>query len=424
MRDLIILVVLLAFILPGLTRPYMAFAGYLWADLVVPQGLVFGFLAGKPISMIMALVCFLSLLLAGKKLRFPLSKSIPVLFVIFLSWITLTTLHARFPMAAWIKWDPSFKTLLMAFLLMFTITTCKQLEFVVLVFFCSIMFYMASAGPKTILSGGGYGARLILNGSNFGLSESSTLACVAVMTLPIILYLNKHISLMPFLKNKKIIWLLTGILCITTVVGTTARTGLVALVAYIGIRSFNLRNMIKLLPLVLIAAVVISQVAPQSWFERMGNTTASQRVAVWQWTMDYVADKPLMGGGFQSYLDNAGELGQYDDKLADFVGVRAFHSIYFEVLGEHGYVGLLIFLGLIIAAVRLNHSLIKRHDIDDKTKDFCLAMNHAIYIYCIGGLFIGVAFKPIIYQLIAISAAHHTIANKEFDEKAIDAKKL
>ncbi len=418
MRDLIILVVLLAFILPGLTRPYLAFAGYLWTDLVVPQGLVFGFLAGKPISMIMALVCFVSLLLGAKKLSFTQSKSIPFLLILFLIWITLTTLNARFPMAAWTKWDPAFKTVLMAFLLMFTITTRKQLEFVVLVFFCSVMFYMASAGPKTILSGGGYGARLILNGSNFGLSESSTLACVAVMTLPIILYLNKHISLIPFLKNKKFLWLLTGILCITTVVGTTARTGLVALVSYVGIRSFNFKSMMKLIPLVLLAAIVISQVAPQSWFDRMGKTTASQRVAVWKWTIDYVAEKPVMGGGFQSYLDNGGKLGLYDQELVDFKGVRAFHSIYFEVLGEHGYVGLLIFLGLIFTTIRLNHSLIKRTDIDERTKDFCMSMNHAIYIFCIGGAFIGVAFKPIIYQLIAISVAHHTIACRELREES------
>lgn len=47
MRDLLVIIIILAFILPGLTRPYLAFAGYLWVDTVVPQGLVFGFLSGN-----------------------------------------------------------------------------------------------------------------------------------------------------------------------------------------------------------------------------------------------------------------------------------------------------------------------------------------------------------------------------------------
>lgn len=432
MRDLIVLVVLLAFILPGLTRPYLAFAGYLWVDTVVPQGQVFGFLANQPISMVMAIVCLVSLILGVRKLSSTESKFVPFLFVFFIIWITVSSIYSEFPIFAWNKWDTAVKTLIMAFLLMFTITTRKQLELVILILFCSLMFYMASAGPKSLLSGGGYGVSLILGGSNAGLAESSTLACVAVMTLPIIGYLQKHTTLLPArIAKNRAVWVATSILCLATVIGSTARTGLVVLVAYVGIKSLRFRSLIKIVPLALFAAFTIYQFAPESWFERMATTgdvanqsVSSDRIAVWLWTLDYVAERPLIGGGFNSYLANGGLLGLYDERLIDYQGVRAFHSIYFEVLGEHGYVGLSIFIALISSTILVNRSLLKRKDIDERTKDFCLTMNHTIILFCIGGFFIGIAFKPILYQLIAISIAHHTITYKELNEQITPEKEL
>lgn len=435
MRDLLILIVLLAFILPGLTRPYLAFAGYLWVDTVVPQSLTFGFLSGRPISMVMAVACFFSLAIGAKKLSAPKSKALVFLFFFFIVWTTLTTLNAQFSIFAWKKWDYVFKTLVMAFLLMFTIKTRKQLELVVLTLLLSLMFYMFSAGPKTLLGGGGYGATLGLGASNSGWNESSTLSCLAVLTIPLLTYVRKHISLIPFLAKsgflKNMIWLGSGILCISTVIGTTARTGLVTLVGYLGLNllRMRLRSFFKIIPIALIVAGIIYNVAPESWFERMntvesGESAASGRVAVWKWTIDYVSHKPFMGGGFNSFVANRGQLGLYSSAFEGDTHSLAFHSIYFEVLGEHGYVGLLTFLGLIFGVTRINKSLIKRADTDEKTKDFCLAINYTIYLFCIGGAFIGIAFKPILYHLIAISIAHHSIINKELIERNKYAEEL
>lgn len=427
MRDLLVIIIILAFILPGLTRPYLAFAGYLWVDTVVPQGLVFGFLSGQPISMIMAIVCFLSLFLSSNKLIFPTSKLVPFLFVFFIIWITISTFNAQFPSIAWNKWDTAFKTLVMAFLLMFTITTRKQLEFIILVLFCSIMFYIASAGPKTILGGGGYGARLILNSSNSGWSESSSLACLAVLVIPIISYLKKHISFLPFLKNRTLIWFLPYVLCIASVVGSTARTGIVTLLAYMGIKSLTFRTLLGSIPLTLVTVILLYHFAPEYWIERMTtitDTSGSQRLAVWKWTIDYASSHPVIGGGFNSFVANYGQLGYYDPAFINKPSSLAFHSIYFEVLGEQGYVGLFLFISLIFSAVRINKSLIKNMGTDQNAKDFCLAINHAIYIFCVGGAFIGVAYKPIIYHLIALSVAHYTIIYKELSENNKRAEKL
>ena len=73
-------------------------------------------------------------------------------------------------------------------------------------------------------------------------------------------------------------------------------------------------------------------------------------MAVWEWTLDYVKANPL-GGGFDSYRANSFtyempvRTGTGNTTAVEYVEVtdkaRAFHSAYFELLGEQGYVCLL-----------------------------------------------------------------------------------
>src|SRR3546814_2893866 len=102
---------------------------------------------------------------------------------------------------------------------------------------------------------------------------------------------------------------------------------------------------------------------PQSFTERMetiesykADQSASTRVAVWQWTWDYAKENPF-GGGFDAYIQNhvrvvkaataydpdnpqEAEPSVYEEKS------RAYHSSYFEMLGEQGYPGLAMWLAL------------------------------------------------------------------------------
>src|SRR3546814_13097084 len=101
-------------------------------------------------------------------------------------------------------------------------------------------------------------------------------------------------------------------------------------------------------------AVASIPLRPQSSTERMetiesykADQSASTRVAVWQWTWDYAKENPF-GGGFDAYIQNhvrvvkaataydpdnppEAEPSVYEEKS------RAYHSSYFEMLGEQGY---------------------------------------------------------------------------------------
>src|SRR3546814_12035982 len=88
------------------------------------------------------------------------------------------------------------------------------------------------------------------------------------------------------------------------------------------------------------------------------DESAATRLAVWKWTIDFAKKSPF-GGGFEAYRQNQiryntakieGQGPQQPvDKTLEVDKARAYHSAYFEMLGEQGYPGrpLLLPLNLI-----------------------------------------------------------------------------
>jgi len=74
LTDLFNIFIIVFFVAFGLTRPHIALCSVIWVDLYKPQDMSYGLLAGKPLSFILTLFFFTSLVLNLKKVRFPQSK--------------------------------------------------------------------------------------------------------------------------------------------------------------------------------------------------------------------------------------------------------------------------------------------------------------------------------------------------------------
>src|SRR3546814_12545503 len=81
--------------------------------------------------------------------------------------------------------------------------------------------------------------------------------------------------------------------------------------------------------------------------DHKSDQSASTRVAVWAWTWEYAKENPL-GGGFNAYIQNHVRVertaSEYDPDAPQEAEPtvyeehsRAYHSSYFEMLGEQGY---------------------------------------------------------------------------------------
>jgi len=423
--DLVLAAFLAALLLMGLKRPFLWVLAYIYVDIVAPQKIGWGFMTALPASMLVFVAAFGGwLLLDGKKgTQFTFRQ---FLMALLLAWCAYTTLGADFPEEAATKWSWVWKSLVFAIFLPLTLRTRLRIEATALIMVLSAGSIIISAGIKTVLSGGGYGALQSYVGDNTGLYEGSTLSMVAISIIPLIVWLARHGTVFPPDWRVKIYAVCLCFACLLVPVGTQTRTGLVC-IAVLGVLSLRyVKQRFLVLGLMGALGVMAIPFLPQSYLERMSTLTnhqsdesASTRIAVWKWTLDYVGDNPS-GGGFDAFLGNSFKYRtRHVDESGSTASVeyvdvvdegRAYHSAYFEVLGEQGWPGLFLWmllqgLGLIqleIVMRRLRKSK-KPQDLSYASLANALQAGHIIYL--VGALFVGIAYQPFIYMLVALQIA-------------------
>lgn len=401
MRSLYLTLIYSFFLVTGIAAPFVLTLGYVWVDIVRPNEIVYSILNRVPTSMIMGLAAILVYVLLDRRSRPKLGAFI-VLTVSFALWTTLTTTWAEVPALAWYKWNFAVKTILFSVFVPFVIRSRAQIEAFLLVYVFSFSAHIISAGANTVLTGGGYNRALGLLVNNSGIAESSTLAAICCSLIPLIVFLKNQSRIVSakIVVVRLIYW---GLLCacVVAALGSYARTALVGLLL-VAIHSW-LKSRHKLLfaMLVLIIVTAGTPLMPKPWQDRMStiityqqDTSAASRITVWEWTLDYVATHPL-GGGFNVYAV---------DQVVP--GGLAFHNIFFEVLGEHGYVGLAIFLGMIGTSIA-NLLRVRKRARAYPELNWCSALAtqllaaQVVLLSC--GMFIGIAFQPPIYYLLSVS---------------------
>jgi len=427
--DLFFSFAILVFFAYGLTRPHIALAGVIWTDTISPQLLSYSFLAGKPLSLLVTLFFFMTVVLNMSKVSAPKQKAPLVFLLLFMIWMSLSTLGAHHPYAAMFKYQLVIKILFLSAFIPFVIRTRLQLETFLWIFQVSVGFFLQVAGLKTIFGGGGYNVDVIQSANeNSGITETSSLALMAALSIPLMVYLYRY-SLLG-LSNRWVRYyiLLTAVCAVFTVLGTFARTGLIA-GAFVGLMFFLVsQKRIRFVFLGAACLLLLLPLLPEGWTERMSTIkTANQeqsalgRIVVWRWTLDYAADNPFFGGGFFAYLDNVGQLQNYTGDTEVFEKnerAKAFHNIFFEVLGEHGYVGLLLYLGIVYTSLRRYWSLRNTYagsyvDNYDWLPYLSLMLLIAIMTYFVGGMFVAIAYNPWLYYLLFMGVSLVNVVSNE-----------
>lgn len=412
--DLFTLIIVLIFIWKGTKRPDILMCLLVWINAYKPQETSFGFLSGQPLSMYLTLYFFAVLVMNWDKVRIPRAPWYHILALGFMIIISLSTYFAHFPEAAIIKYDTAIKTLVLTYLIPFVITSKRQIEAFVWTAIISLGTFAFFGGVKSLLGGGGYGVSLISGSSMWG--EGSIFTNQMLSLIPVCLYLYKSTEIVGTNKILKLLALGYAMCAILTMIGTQARSGLVCLMVlalagwYFSKSKFKVGLVLAILPFMLLP------LASDAWFERMstiqskdvvkGEASAMGRVMVWRWTIDYVADRPFLGGGFNSYLANSGMLQSYakdGEVIIQTRGFKAFHNIIFEVLGEHGYLGLIWYLGILNYIFFCNFR--RRNDNEVWIRNLSRAIMISMLVYCAGGMFVNYAIFPWLYFLFGITTS-------------------
>jgi O-antigen ligase len=127
-------------------------------------------------------------------------------------------------------------------------------------------------------------------------------------------------------------------------------------------------------------------------------------------------DNPATGGGFQAVTDPL-LWRSYAPETPNFTMIetppipideppKAAHNIYMQVLGDHGFVGLFIFLTILLLTLmanKANRKLAAKNNIV-----WCVKLSDAITLtlvgYCITGANVSLAYFDLFYAIVGIVA--------------------
>jgi probable O-glycosylation ligase (exosortase A-associated) len=400
MRDIAVSFIILGSLPFILFRPWIGVLVFAWISLMTPHRFAFGFAYDFPFAAIVAVVTLLGLVVTKDEVRLE-PNAVVWLLILLPAWTCVTYLFALEPEAATGRLSEVLKVFLFVLVSAMVLRTRKHIDSLIWVIVISVGFFGAKGGAFTLLTGGGhrvYGPP----GESF-LSDNNAISVALIMVIPLMHYLRGESGSKWIRRGLVAAMVLSGI----AVLGTYSRGGLLAVSAMLIFLWFKSRRKVVfallLIPLVPLAITAM----PESWFDRMNtistyeeDASAMGRINAWKTAINIANDRPLVGGGFELY--SQATFARYAPDPED---VHAAHSVYFQMLGEHGYVGLLIFLSLGLAAwgaARRTIAIARTKPEHTWAGQLARAFQVSLVGYAVGGMFVNIGYWDMIYYEIVI----------------------
>lgn len=398
MRDILLLGIVLGALPFALRHTWIGVLLWTWISIMNPHKLAWGFAYNAPWAAVVAGVTILSLFITRDKLSMPWEPSVKVLFA-FVIWMCVTTAFAFYPLLSLDQLNRVLKIQLMTAIALAALRERKHIELFIWVNVLSIGFYGFKGGIFTIATGG---ASTVWGPPGGFITGNNEIALALVVTIPLMNYLR----IVTTRRLTKLALLSLMILSAVAAIGTQSRGAFLAMLAM----GFVLwvRSKRKLVTGITVAIVAVSIIAfmPGSWEQRMStiqtyeqDSSAMGRINAWGMALN-LANSRFTGGGFESYTPEI--FAQYAPNPTD---LHVAHSIYFSVLGEHGYVGLILFLLVWLLAFRTAGKIRKESLVRKETQwTFYLAGMCQVSLvgYAVGGAFLSLAYFDLPYNILAI----------------------
>jgi probable O-glycosylation ligase (exosortase A-associated) len=253
----------------------------------------------------------------------------------------------------------------------------------------------------TILTGGAHRVQ-----GPFGsfISGNNEMGLALILIIPLMRYLQLQAKNFWIHQGLTVSMLLTGIAAI----GTQSRGALVGMAVMGAFLALKSRNKIFILLAILSVAGAVATIMPQQWYDRMytienyeDDSSAQGRLHAWQTAINLAKDR-VMGGGFETFQPRTYYL-YSDDK--NKVSSTDAHSIYFEVVAEHGFIGLVLFLLLGWFAWNTGNRIRNLARQSEETRwgvDLASMLQVSLMGYASAGAFLGLAYFDLYYDLIAM----------------------
>ena len=412
MRDIVILAVILGSIPFCFRKPFFGVLMWTWIAYFNPHryawsDTVYNF----PVAMIVAIPTLLGLFFTKDRLNRNILSRESWLILAFWFWMIVTLIcAAQVPLFAGHIQDGTdrliqiTKILLMTFVAMLLVNSKGRLRQLVWVIALSLGGRAVWAAVWGVANGGEF--RVYGPHGSF-LEDNNDFALALNMTLPLLYYL---------IPGERRRWARWGLwLCfvgsILCVILSYSRGGLLGLATVLFLIAMTSRYRIVALAVVGSSALLIMSFAPTLWTDRMDkmfhgdvDSSGQQRLIAWRTGWNLAMDHPIVGGGLEAYPDEVVFRHYQPEEMPGGRQSEGPHSIYFQVLGEHGFVGLALFLLLLGSCMFSTRNLRRRAKMQPATYwmvPYTRMFEVSLAAFAVSGAFLGRAYFDLWYEIVA-----------------------
>ncbi len=412
MRDVALIIFFAAMVVATLRRPF--YGALLWVlfGLMNPHRLTYDFAYELPFAQATAVVTLVAMGLHFRQVRWPAGAPI-VLMVVLFAWMTVTSTYSIVPEPTWVKYIDVAKIYGMTLVVAMLIRTREQIVALVVVIVFAMGFFGFKGGIFTIATGGNF---RVWGPPSSLVEGNNELAVALIICIPLMYFLVMHpkvardfwpLSKVPERWLKRFV-ALSMLLCTASAIGSHSRGALLALIAMGSVLWWRSRSKITLAAIAAVAGLIALPMLPDAWFERMESIrsyeedlSSLQRLNSWQTAINIANDRTT-GAGFTTAHPLVFD--RYSPRPGrEWIFVA--HSIYFQVLGDHGYVGLALYL-LLWLVTYLSAGRTARQARASPELDWAVTLMNMCKVsvigFAVGGAFLSLAYWDLPYYLIVL----------------------
>ncbi|CAH9019173.1 putative O-glycosylation ligase, exosortase A system-associated [Candidatus Nitrosacidococcus sp. I8] len=422
-RDLVILAIMITLIPMSLTRAWVGVLTYTWLSYMNPHRMSWN-IERFHLALIIAIVTILSIFAAKDRKSIPWTREL-VIVAIFVVYFAITSAFAWYPDVAFNYYQEVIKTFLFTFLTTMMIYGQERIRVFTLVIIGSFGFYGVKGGIFTILTAGN---NTVWGPPGSFIGGNNEIGLVLMMMVPLATMVARTE------ENKWVQRILyaTAILSAIAAMGTYSRGALLGLFVVCSFLFWQYRKYI--IVVILIAPIVFlgaKNFMPQKWLERQqtmtseegvkGDESFMQRVQAWGVAFNVAKERPFLGAGFlydsesvirnpQRWFDHAFFIREWSKGNRP----RPAHSVYFQIMGDHGFLVLFLFI-LLLLSTYFRLGKISKANLPSEgeyIKNYAKGTQIAIAGFCVSGTFLSLAYFDFLYGLVAFAA----ILQRESDE--------
>jgi putative inorganic carbon (hco3(-)) transporter len=416
MRSLAFFVEMLV-LLPVITiRPFVGVLIWSWISFMSPHKLLWGPGSSLPWAMITVVAIAIGCVIAREPKRFAWNPTTSMI-ALFMVCITLTSLVAMAPFdEVFHKWSTVMKAFALMLVTASLLTGKERIHALIWIMVLSLAYFGVKGGGFTVIHGG---ANRVQGPPDTAIGDNNALAAGLLVVVPLMNYLRMQS------EHRVVRIALAGTIVITlfSIVGSYSRGALVGLLAMSVI--LWLKSKHKLVAAVVLPLVVGCVIAfmPAQWMARMHTIDTYQvdssvegRFAIWQVAWQMALHRPLTGAGF---------MGPYDPEVvSQFVpgaGARAVHSIWFEVLGENGFITFFVWCAITVCGAMAAWRIIKTASGVPELQwcvDLAKMSQVSMVAYLVAGSFLSLSYWDFYFTMLVAVAATHQYVREALGETA------